>query len=900
MSVPSSISNLYCWLDANYAPNITINPTTKVVTSWTDRSSNLVFTGGYPQYAPYGQYSPGVQFRGGTYLQNNVFTTDLSLAHCVTAVVSRVGGGSVFYKGGTYNTSNLTGSKNWWFGDSSGTNFRSTTGLYPCMTANTQTYASSSQPVTGDLDVVAFNLTSSTSMNIYMNGVLTTGYSVSNLNAPSDLNNTYAIVGGAGPLNAASFFTGTVHELCIWSRALTVAEISNTYTYFYQKWGNSFSSLPKTGPITISQIRNEIGGTPTGNVSFTQLLTNGTYGSVMNSNPNRISTGKTNFSSFYKTGKRVIQPPANFFYRFKSQNPTDGMDLFSGLSLGYYTRYIQGSFTYTPIGATGQSGPTSLAGYGTNYPGYGTNYPLVVTSGVQRVTVPYTGTYSFIVAGAQGGTGNGTVGGSGNIISGNVNLTNGDQIYIVVGQIGGSSTYMGGGGGGTFVFLNSASNYLFAAGGGGGSSQAGQGAAGQTNPSGSAGQNSGGAGGAGGTNGAGGGGGRDKNNTVTSPSGSNVTGVGATPSTTTQAGGGGGGAIGAITTLTFTGGAGGTGGSLTGGVGGFGGGGGAGSGAGGGGGGGGGGGYSGGGGGGGSTGSGGVGGGGGSNVSALVTGSNLAYGTNPGTGYVIMARLITDTSNSTIVSNITGAFSLRSLNGPIQKVVQIKHATNSLVQDFYGDIYGNLTTAPGYGQTLTNWLGGAQGNVVTWYDQTSANNHVTQTVSANQPIINLSNVTISFSGNKWFSNASPTGMFIPLYQNSYSIVTKHRQFTKGALWSTGNTVSLANGTFNGLSWTTGNNYQNYIGTSYLQFGPQPGSYPIVTSVINDRTNLTGYINTASIATTTGVNPNIDPAYPQYIGYDAYSGNTFTGELHSVVFFKTPLSQNDRFLTETTI
>ena len=761
MSVPSSISNLYCWLDANYAPNITINPTTKVVTSWTDRTSNIVFTGGYPQYAPYGQYSPGVQFRGGTYLQNNVFTADLSLAHCVIAVVSRIGGGSVFYKGGTYNTSNLTGSKNWWFGDSSGTNFRSTTGLYPCMTANTQTYASSSQPVTGDLDVVAFNLASSTSMNIYMNGVLTTGYSVSNLNAPSDLNNTYAVVGGAGPLNASSFFTGTVHELCIWSRALTVAEISNTYTYFYQKWGNSFSSLPKTGPISISHIRNEIGGTSTGNVSFTQLLTNGTYGSVMNSNPNRISTGQTNFSSFYKTGKRVIQPPANFFYRFKSQNPTDGMDLFSGLSLGY-PLYVQGNFT----------------------------------------------------------------------------------------------------------------------------------------------------------------------------------------------------------------------------------------------------------------------------------------------------QLIANSSNSTIVSNITGAFSLRSLNGPIRKVVQIKHATLSIVQDFYGDIYGNLTTDPGYGQTLTNWLGGAQGNVVTWYDQTSANNHVTQTVSANQPIINLSNVTISFNGNKWFSNASPTGMFIPLYQNSYSIVTKHRQFTNGTLWSTGNTVSLANGTFNGLrkvaisnlmaytgysgyhnnipSYTGGtvttsgntsstvsvsaatngyynnsstffsiiltgyyyapttgtytfsltsddgaylwvnvtsgwsgsnlliNNggnhgpqtingtitltggttnfvrilmgdfggtcalsvsvatpgaglgdlgtsiaagnqyYQNYTGTSYLQFGPQPGSYPIVTSVINDRTNLTGYINTASIATTTGVTPTVDPAYPQYIGYDAYSGNTFTGELHSVVFFKTPLSSSDRILTETTI
>jgi hypothetical protein len=897
MTAPNSISNLYCWLDASYAPNVTLNPNTKVITSWTDRQSNIVFSGGYPQFSSYGQYSPGVQFRGGTYLQNNTFTKDLSLAHCVTVVVSRTTGGSVFYKGASYNTSNVTGAKNWWFGNSSGTNFKGT-GLYPCMTANTQTYTSSSQPVTGDLDVVAFNLISSTSMNIYMNGNVTTGYSVSNLSAPSEFSNTYAIIGGAGPLNATSFYTGTIHELCVWDRSLSASEISNIYAYFYQKWGNSFSSLPKTGPISMSQIRNEIGGTSTGNVSITQLLTNGTYGSVMESNPNRISTGSTNLSSFYKTGKRVIQPSANFFYRFKSQNPTDGMDLFTTLSLGYPI-YIGGqNFTFTTIGATGTTGPTSLSGYGTNYPGYGTSYTLTVTTGVQKFYVPCSGTYSFVVAGAQGGAGN-NPGGTGNIISGNVSLQVGDQLYIVVGQQGIASTYMGGGGGGTFVFLNSASNFLFAAGGGGGGAQGGTGDTGQTGPNGTNGQNSSGAGGAGGMNGAAGGGGKDKNNTTTSPSGSNVTGVGGTPSTVVQAGGGGGGAIGAITTLTFTGGSGGTGSTLTGGAGGFGGGAGAGSGNAGGGGGGGGGGYSGGGGGGGSTGSGGFGGGGGSNVSALVASSNLAYGKNTGSGYVTISWLISDTSNSTIVSNITGAYSLRSLNGQIQKVVQIKNATNSLVQDFYADIYGNLTTGPGYGQTLSSWLGASSGNVVTWYDQTSANNHVTQSISVSQPTINTSNVTIKFTGNTWLSNASSTGMFIPLYQNAYSIVTKHRNFTTGALWSTGNTVSLANGTFNGLRWTTGGRYENYTGTSLLQFGPQPGSYPIVASIINDRSNVTGYVNFTS-NTTTGVSPNVDPKFTQYIGYDAYSGNTCVGEMHSLVLFKTAISPGDRIRTENTI
>jgi hypothetical protein len=306
--------------------------------------------------------------------------------------------------------------------------------------------------------------------------------------------------------------------------------------------------------------------------------------------------------------------------------------------------YFFSLFTYTPIGATGQSGPTSLAGYGTSYPGYGYSNTLTVASGVQSYRIEQSGTYSFVVAGAQGGSASsGFGGGVGNVISGNVYLQSGDQLYIVVGQLGGGNQYMGGGGGGTFVFLNSPSNYIFAAGGGGGGGNGTAGLAGQTVPSGGNGQNGSGGqngnGGAGGTNGAGGTGGNDKTNAFTAQGGSNVTGVGGSPSAGVQIGGGGGGAIGAITTLTFTGGFGGGGSTLTGGSGSFGGGGGAGSGNQGGGGAGGGGGYSGGGGGGGTTGGGGGGGGGGSNVSAFVTGSNLAYGTNTGSGYVIMTRL---------------------------------------------------------------------------------------------------------------------------------------------------------------------------------------------------------------------------------------------------------------------
>ena len=341
MSAPNSISGLYCWLDANYAPNITIDPRSRAVSSWTDRQSGLVFSGGFPQFAHYGQYSPGVQFRGGTYLQNSGFTQNLGAAHCVMVVVSRVYGGNIFYKGNSYNTSWPYGSKKWWFGDSSGTNEPGAVGLYPCMVGNSQAYTSSNQQVTGDLDVVVYNLTSSTNMDIYMNAVLTTGYSYKGLSTVTDPGN-YAIIGGAGPNNACGFFTGTLHELCVWNRALSLAEIQNVYSYFYSKWGNSFSTLPISGSISMSQMRNEIGGDSGGSVSMSELLTNGTYGSVMQSNPNRITTGSTNFSKFYKTGKRVVQPGANFFYRARnnnSSNPWGPGNMSAGSQLIWLTQY---------------------------------------------------------------------------------------------------------------------------------------------------------------------------------------------------------------------------------------------------------------------------------------------------------------------------------------------------------------------------------------------------------------------------------------------------------------------------------------------------------------------------------------------------------------------------------
>jgi hypothetical protein len=90
--------------------------------------------------------------------------------------------------------------------------------------------------------------------------------------------------------------------------------------------------------------------------------------------------------------------------------------------------------------------------------------------------VPATGSYTIEVGGAKGGnTTLGNIGGQGARISGNFNLTKGDVIKILVGQIGGQYQSTAGGGGGTFVVTASNTPLIVAGGGGGGGNSGGTG-----------------------------------------------------------------------------------------------------------------------------------------------------------------------------------------------------------------------------------------------------------------------------------------------------------------------------------------------------------------------------------------------------------------------------------------
>ena len=127
--------------------------------------------------------------------------------------------------------------------------------------------------------------------------------------------------------------------------------------------------------------------------------------------------------------------------------------------------YAFTSFTFTSAGQNFDIGPT-LAMCKSSYSSVTwVNDPSLFnmqTQGIQRWTVPKTGAYRIIAAGAQGGAG---TGGRGIILQMDATLTMSTVISILVGQCGGIVS-SGGGGGGTFVVIGSTP--IIIAGGGGG------------------------------------------------------------------------------------------------------------------------------------------------------------------------------------------------------------------------------------------------------------------------------------------------------------------------------------------------------------------------------------------------------------------------------------------------
>ena len=121
----------------------------------------------------------------------------------------------------------------------------------------------------------------------------------------------------------------------------------------------------------------------------------------------------------------------------------------------------------------GKSGTTSPVQIGNHYTGQDHDGQVTLSSGIQQLTVPYTGEYRIEAIGASGGYGEDSIiknGGRGARMIGNFILTKDEIIHILVGQEGKkgkNNSKTAGGGGGTFVVRRNNTPLIIAGGGGG-------------------------------------------------------------------------------------------------------------------------------------------------------------------------------------------------------------------------------------------------------------------------------------------------------------------------------------------------------------------------------------------------------------------------------------------------
>lgn len=123
---------------------------------------------------------------------------------------------------------------------------------------------------------------------------------------------------------------------------------------------------------------------------------------------------------------------------------------------------------FTNANSTGRTGPilTQIQSAYSYLPwASNTSILNMTTQGIQLWTVPVTGSYTIVAAGAGSGSAN-SYGGRGAVIQSTQTLSRGTVLKILVGQKG-SIFQSSGGGGGSFVLLNDNTPLLIAGGGGG-------------------------------------------------------------------------------------------------------------------------------------------------------------------------------------------------------------------------------------------------------------------------------------------------------------------------------------------------------------------------------------------------------------------------------------------------
>jgi len=252
------------------------------------------------------------------------------------------------------------------------------------------------------------------------------------------------------------------------------------------------------------------------------------------------------------------------------------------------------------------------------------------------------------------------------------------------------------------------------------------------------------------------------------------------------------------------------------------------------------------------------------------------------------------------IANIKGAWSMKLLRqaytGPI---FAIRRSTDNATTNVYVNAFGYACTNATFTTTLRSWLGTATAYISTWYDQSGAGNHATQSATGNQPSFTVdANSYLSYVS---FPSAAqfmylPDGT-MPANNTNYTLYVHHRSATFGTFIAGGyNTYNQALGLTrynNGSNAGYGNywwardvgtaDYNDYVDNNRVTFTYDGSNVRAYTG--SGLVNMINYTNRQ-----TGT-PN------NYIGRGVHAADYLTGEIITLVVFERALSENDRLTLE---
>jgi len=329
----------------------------------------------------------------------------------------------------------------------------------------------------------------------YSSGTAATIYISTTTNSVNSVASTGISLGQTQPVGISGLSSSTSYYIIVSVPAGTYGPLTNgvsasTFaTLALGTLGQPTTSSPTNNGVSVSW---SYGGYPSGTSATIYISTTTSTANQVTSQaitlgqgqPYTFTTGLTQSSPYYA----ILYVPAGSYGPATTSSASAQFN-----TTGPVTLYTFSSFTFTPAGAGGASGPSlsQMQTYGNSASGGGTwtqntsylNAGTGTKAGMYLWTVPRTTTYTFAVAAASGYADNPyTSGGRGLIVNATLSLTVNTVIVILVGQAGVNSS---GGGGGSFIYNNSTSTLLLVAGGGGGTGSWGNGGDGQTGTSGS-------------------------------------------------------------------------------------------------------------------------------------------------------------------------------------------------------------------------------------------------------------------------------------------------------------------------------------------------------------------------------------------------------------------------------